>query len=188
MLGVEARDPFLGAQDFLGLDENIRNLALRTALIVMRADLRAAGAKEPKFATDLWDGYRPARKRLIETIRRNELTNVVFATGDHHRHLVGSVPENDEEPEGKKVAVEFQAASITSNGNGVGDAPLRHVLANNPHFELYTDRRGYQLFDVTPERWTTSVKIVDRVETPGGKLETAATFVVSPRAPEIHRA
>ena len=36
--------------------------------------------------TDLWDGYRPARKRLIETIRRHELTNVVIATGDHHRH------------------------------------------------------------------------------------------------------
>jgi alkaline phosphatase D len=87
----------------------------------MPVDFRAQDAEEAQFATDLWDGYRPARKRLIESIRRHDLSNVVIATGDHHRHLVGCVPENDEDLDGPPVAVEFQAASISSNGNGNGE-------------------------------------------------------------------
>jgi alkaline phosphatase D len=90
--------------------------------------------------------------------------------------------------EGKKIAVEFQAASITSNGNGGGQAPVAHVRRNNPHVALYTDQRGYQLFDVTPKAWTTDVKVMDRVETPGGSIATLASFVVTPDAPVLHQA
>ena len=160
---------------------------LAQQVIVMPADLRALDATEARHATDLWDGYRPARRRLIQSIRDHRLTNVVFATGDHHRHLIGSVPERDEDPEGRKVAVEFQAASITTNGNGKGERAFAHVLKNNPHFDLYTDQRGYQLFDVTPKAWTTAVKVMDRVEAPGGTISTLATFVVTPEAPVLHR-
>jgi hypothetical protein len=31
-------------------------------------------------------------------------------------------------------------------------------VLNNPHFSLYTDQRGYQLFDIKPNAWTTDVK------------------------------
>ncbi|OJW76644.1 MAG: hypothetical protein BGO57_10270 [Sphingomonadales bacterium 63-6] len=160
---------------------------LAQQIIVMPVDFREPDATEAQFATDLWDGYRPARKRLIESIQRHKLSNVVIATGDHHRHLVGSVPENDENPDGQKVAVEFQAASISSEGNGKGEAGLDHMMRNNPHFSLYTDRRGYQLFDITRERWKTDVKVMDRVETPGGQISTLASFVVTPDAPVLHR-
>ncbi|MFC4256207.1 alkaline phosphatase [Altererythrobacter xixiisoli] len=160
---------------------------LAQQIIVMPVDFRAADATEGKFATDLWDGYRPARKRLIDSIRRHELTNVVIATGDHHRHLVGSVPANDEAPDGEKVAVEFQAASITSNGNGKGTAGLEHMLRHNPHFELYTDRRGYQLFDINEKEWRTDVKVMDQVEQQGGQISTLAQYVVTPEQPVLHQ-
>lgn len=174
-----------------GLDAGRGNAAawnlLAQQVIVMPVDFRAADAEEGKFATDLWDGYRPARARLIDTIRRHRLTNVVIATGDHHRHLVGSVPEKDEAPDGRKVAVEFQAASISSNGNGKGEAGLEHMMRNNPHFDLYTDRRGYQLFDITPKEWRTDVKVMDQVERPGGRIGTLASYVVTPDAARLHR-
>ena len=159
---------------------------LAQQIIVMPVDFREPGAGDAQFATDLWDGYRPARKRLIDSIRKHDLSNVVIATGDHHRHLVGSVPENDEQLDGRKVAVEFQAASISSEGNGNGESGLDHMMRNNPHFNLYTDRRGYHLFDITPERWQTDVKIMDQVEAPGGKISTLASFVVTPNAPVLH--
>lgn len=175
------------------LDEGLGGSAatwnlLAQQIIVMPVDFREEGAKEAQFATDLWDGYRPARRRLIESIRRHDLSNVIIAAGDHHRHLVGSVPENDDEPDGRKVAVEFQAASISSDGNGKGEAGLAHMMKNNPHFDLYSDRRGYQLFDVAPDRWKTDVKIMDQVEAPGGKVSTMASFLVTPDTPRLHRA
>jgi alkaline phosphatase D len=182
----------LGRRQEAWLDEGLGNGAtwnlLAQQIIVMPFDLRQAGATEPEFATDLWDGYRPARARLINSIRKHELTNVIIATGDHHRHLVGSVPERDDDVAGKKVAVEFQAASITSNGDGKGEEGLAHHRANNPHFALYTDKRGYHLFDITPKQWTTDVKAMDRVETPGGSISSLAKFAVTPDAARLHEA
>ncbi|MDE8651216.1 alkaline phosphatase D family protein [Novosphingobium album (ex Liu et al. 2023)] len=182
----------LGKAQEAWLDAGLGNQAtwnlLAQQVIVMPVDFRASDAAEARFATDLWDGYRPARARLIESIRKHDLTNVIIATGDHHRHLVGSVPESDDRPDGRKVAVEFQAASITSNGNGKGEAGLEHMMRNNPHFALYTDRRGYQLFDITAKEWTTSVKVMDQVEKPGGKITTLAKYAVTPDAPVLHHA
>ena len=181
----------LGRAQEAWLDEGLGNDAvwnlLAQQIIVMPVDFRADDAAEARFATDLWDGYRPARKRLIESIRKHELTNVVIATGDHHKHLVGSVPANEDRPDGPKIAVEFQAASISSNGNGKGEAGLEPMMRNNPHFDLYTDRRGYQLFEVTPKMWRTHVKVMDQVQTSGGKISTLARYSVSPDAPILRR-
>ncbi|MDK2762060.1 MAG: alkaline phosphatase D family protein [Sphingopyxis sp.] len=181
----------LGRQQEAWLDEGLGSGAtwnlLAQQIIVMPVDFRADDAAEARFATDLWDGYRPARKRLIDSIRKHELTNLIVATGDHHKHLVGLVPENDERPDGPKIAVEFQAASISSNGNGTGEAGLDQMMRNNPHFDLYTDRRGYQLFDITPKQWRTDVKVVDQVEKPGGRISTLARYAVEPNAPALHR-
>lgn len=160
---------------------------LAQQVIAMPVDFRQAGASEPAYATDLWDGYRPARQRLVEMIQRHSPGNVIIASGDHHRHLVGELPENDQAPDGNKVAVEFTAASITSNGNGVGAAPLQHIVDNNPHFALYTDQRGYQVFDITPTRWTTEVKVMDYVDRPGSPIHTLQRFAVQHGRPQLLR-
>ena len=179
----------LGEQQEAWLDKGLGNEAswnlLAQQVIIMPVDFRAEGDDEPRFATDLWDGYRHARQRLIDSIRRNQLSNVVIATGDHHRHLVGEVPENDDIMDGNKVAVEFQAASISSNGDSKGEAPLAHMMANNPHFDYYADSRGYQLFDITPEQWLTEVKVLDKVTTRGGKLRTERRYAVLPDRPKL---
>ncbi|MFT4054625.1 MAG: alkaline phosphatase D family protein [Novosphingobium sp.] len=189
---AHASPEMLGRPQEAWLDEGLGNdrtwNLLAQQVIVMPLDVRAAGAEKPVFETDLWDGYRPAKARLIESIRKHDLTNVVIATGDHHKHAAGVVPERDDAPEGKGVAVEFLATSISSGGNGNGDAGLAHMLQNNPNLDLYTDRRGYQVFDVTPTRWTTDVKVMDQIEKPGGKASTLVRYEVTPDAPMLHRA
>jgi alkaline phosphatase D len=182
----------LGREQEAWLDDGLGNQAtwnlLAQQIIAMPIDYREQGATEPYFATDLWDGYRPARVRLVDSIRKHGLTNVVIATGDNHRHGVGSLPERDDDPEGKKAAVEFLTTSISSGGNGKGEGNVAHFLTNNPHLDLYTDRRGYQLFEITPETWTTDVRVIDQIDKPGGKISTLAKYSVTPEAPVLHKA
>jgi alkaline phosphatase D len=182
----------LGKTQEAWLDKGLGNQAgwnlIAQQVIVMPIDLRPAGATEPRHGTDLWDGYRPARERLVETIRKHGLTNVVIATGDHHKHMAGAVPADDNKLDGDKIAVEFLATSATSGGNGVGTAGLEHIVRNNPQIDLYADQRGYQLFDITPKLWRTDVKVLDRVDKPGGSLSTLASYAVMPDRPVLHRA
>ncbi|WP_176590309.1 alkaline phosphatase D family protein [Sphingobium sp. EM0848] len=76
--------------------------------------------------------YRPARARLIDSIRRHQLSNVVIASGDFHRNFVGTVPEREDAPDGKQAAIEFLATSITSNGNGAPLSEVERDLSDNP--------------------------------------------------------
>lgn len=181
----------LGKRQEAWLDKGLANAAawnlLAQQVIVMPIDLRPAGAVEPRFPTDLWDGYRPARQRLIDSIRRHRLTNVVIATGDHHKHVIGTLPVDDRRPDRGSAAVEFVATSATSGGNGVGTAKLEHIVRNNPHIDLYVDQRGYQLFDITPTRWQTEVKVLDRIDKPGGRISTLARYAVTPDRAMLHR-
>jgi alkaline phosphatase D len=183
MLG-HAQEAWLGD----GLDTPRRWNLLAQQVIVMPLDVRAPGQNRPVFETDLWDGYRPAKARLVESIRSRGLTNVVIASGDHHKHAAGVLPERDDAPDGAPVAVEFLASSISSGGNGRGEAGLDHYLANNPNLDLYTDRRGYLVFDISAARWTTDVRVMDEVRQPGGTIRTLARYEVAPERPELNRA
>jgi alkaline phosphatase D len=181
----------LGAAQEAWLDKGLANHAawnlLAQQVIVMPLDVRRPEQARPVFETDLWDGYRPARARLVDYIRKHRLTNVVIASGDHHKHGAGTLPERDGAPDGKQVAVEFLASSISSGGNGNGETGNDHVLRNNPNWDLYTSRRGYQLFDITPKRWTTEVKVMDEVEKPGGTIRTLTQYHVKPDEPRLYR-
>lgn len=182
----------LGKAQESWLDARLNNGAkwnlLAQQIMMMPFDFRNPGATEPRFATDIWDAYRPARSRLKDSIEKHGLTNVIIATGDHHKHLIGTIPADDEEPEGKCVAVEFLTGSISSDGNGRGEEDIRHYRPNNPHVALHTDRRGYQIFEVSPKTWTTEVKVIDQVEKPAGAVSTLAKFVVTPEAAALQEA
>ncbi|HQS96332.1 alkaline phosphatase D family protein [Novosphingobium sp. 17-62-19] len=182
----------LGAVQEQWLDEGLGhgrawNL-LAQQILVMPYDRSGPNAPAPDFAFDDWDGYRPARARLVESIRRHDLSNVVIASGDYHRHFVGTVPERDDALDGRMAAIEFLATSISSNGNGRPIPDVDYQLSNNPHLKLITDQRGYQLFDITPKLWRTDVKVVDQVERSGGKLSMLASFVATPDRVAVERA
>ena len=60
-------------------------------------------------------------------------------------------------------------------------------IRSGTNVALLNDQRGYQTYDITPKEWRTDVKVMDRVQSPGGKLDTLARFAVTPDKAELHR-
>lgn len=138
--------------------------------------------------TDSWSGYPDARQRLVRSIAEQGQGNVVIATGDVHKHHAGVLPSVEGDLASAPVATEYVCSSISSGGDG-SDMPTGWdgVEERNPHTALVNDRRGYQLFDVTPAGWTTSVMAVDRVSVPDSPRHEVARFVTEPGRPGLHR-
>ncbi|MBU4038281.1 MAG: alkaline phosphatase, partial [Alphaproteobacteria bacterium] len=51
--------------------------------------------------------------------------------------------------------------------------------ADNPFLKFNNAQRGYVVCDVTPERWQTEFKVLDKVSERGGTLTTRAKFAVA---------
>ncbi len=179
----------LGSRQESWLDQGLANDAgwnlLAQQVLVMPYQRFRPGETTPFTSYDTWDGYRPARARLVDSIRRNRLTNVVIASGDFHRNFVGTLPERDEEPEGRQVAVEFLSTSISSNGNGGPLPEVARELVQNPHIDMINNIRGYHMYDISPRLWKTEIKVMDQVQSAGGRISTLASYVVAPDRPAI---
>ena len=143
---------------------------------------RALGGGGLYLSNDKWDGYDPARSRVLEMIRARSGGNVVILTGDAHEAYAFEVTDD---PNGLgyqalsgqgSAAVEFVATSITSRGDlpaGNGPTALFAQLAanteqllrlTNPHLKYYQNTlNGYLLLDLSPERLQAEFWMVPRV-------------------------
>ncbi|MBF5007164.1 alkaline phosphatase D family protein [Diaphorobacter caeni] len=143
-------------------------------------------------STDSWDGYPPARDRLIRAIDANPPRNTVFLGGDIHQNYVCNVEAlNAREGNGKKprvIASEFCGTSITSR-SGTTQDKVDAIRQHNPHVLFArSEERGYGLCDITPDRWTTTLNAVaNPLNADSGVLELAK-FVVEDRRPGIQLA
>jgi alkaline phosphatase D len=116
---------------------------------------------------DQWDGYEPARERLLESATAADRTIVL--TGDIHLAGVGQLPG---------VGIEFVSTSISSTGLVPPD--LEAVVATlGDIVDVELQHRGYTRHVVTPDTWTAEYRIVDDVADPGSPVSTWKTFVVS---------
>ncbi len=102
-----------------------------------------------KINLDAWDGYPAERAALSSFITDNEVSNVVFVTGDTHSSWAFEVTDdpfnNYDSITGKgAIAVEFGTTSINSSNSDEGN-PLDTVLAHekkimsndmNPHMKF----------------------------------------------------
>jgi len=165
------------------------NLIAQQVFVMPLYGAGADGGRQLRPGPDSWSGYLASRARLVESIARHKLSNVVIATGDAHIHAIGTVPMRDDAPDGPAAAVEFLATSITSGGDGApGEIPRHKALREaSPNVALLNNQRGYQMFDVSPKDWRTDVKVLDRVQSPGGTLSTLARFAVEPDKVALHR-
>jgi alkaline phosphatase D len=134
-------------------------------------------AQGPRFWNDSWDGYVPARQRLLQSLQKSQAPNPVLLGGDIHENWVGHILADYANEKSKKIGVEFCGTSITSR-SGIGDrAP--QLLAANPHF-VYANglQRGYGVVEFSPKRLSTTLRGVDTSQPGGTRLETLARFEV----------
>jgi alkaline phosphatase D len=127
------------------------------------SDVRLNGAV---LNYDQWDGYGPARDRLLESARVAPRTIVL--TGDIHLAGVGLLPG---------VGIEFVTTSISSGG--LVPADLEDVVGTIGDIRaVELAHRGYTRHVVTPETWTAEFRIVDDAADPASTVSTWRTYVV----------
>lgn len=157
MLGVD-QEAWL-AQTFATATATWTVLGQQTVL----TDLRFDGAI---LNYDQWDGYAPARERLLSAA--GVVERLVVLTGDIHLAGVGLLPG---------IGVEFVTASISSDG--LVSEELQPILAS---FETVVDaelaHRGYTRHTVTPQAWTAEYRIVGDVRDAASPITTWRTFTV----------
>jgi len=109
---------------------------------------------------DAWDGYRPARDRLLDFLEARRLRSTVILTGDVHSSWAYDVAKDpwsgyDASTGRGAAAVEFVTPSITStSGWDPKTAATRagQLLASRPHLKWADGlSHGYIVLDVTKE-------------------------------------
>ncbi|KQV50281.1 hypothetical protein ASC95_12905 [Pelomonas sp. Root1217] len=134
-------------------------------------------AAEPTYWTDGWDGYAPARNRLLATVRERQVPNVVVLGGDVHSHIVADLKVDFDDLDSPVVASEFCGSSITSWGGK--QQRLDEVLPHNPHLHYgRSDQRGYMAFVLDKAGLQATVRSLDDALQPDSAIRSMARFAV----------
>lgn len=134
------------------------------------------------FWSDGWDGYAPARQRLLDTIDGRGLKNAITIGGDAHSYWTTDLKADFDNPDSKTVATEFVSTSLSSVG--LPYSSVRKVLPQNPHVKYFESRRrGYVLCSMTPKQTITDFRVVDNVRQRSAGIRTLKRFVVEQGEP-----
>lgn len=165
--GVPATDPqlnnpsrqLLGAVQRDWLIQGLKNSTAQWRILpqqVMVGPLRFTALGQTYIVNpDQWDGYPAERARVMDSLLQNNISNVVFLTGDIHTSWGNDLPFGpgtyDPNTGAGSTAVEFVTPSITSaNASSLGNFDPSIVRSQNPHVK-YVDltRHGYLILDIT---------------------------------------
>ncbi|MEM6828941.1 MAG: alkaline phosphatase D family protein [Bacteroidota bacterium] len=142
---------------------------------------------------DSWDGYPSEQEKIAQVIKENEITNVVFITGDTHSAWAFEVTNKpfdgyDQKTGDGAFAVEFGTTSINS-ANSNERFPTEQVIQHekkivntdiNPHLKFANMRdHGYLLLSLTEDKVTGQWKFMETVKEPNLSFKEIKTMWVS---------
>jgi alkaline phosphatase D len=129
------------------------------------------------YWTDGWNGYAPARDRLLSTVAAKKVPGVVVLGGDVHSNYVADLKPDFDDPASPVVASEFCGTSITSLS--LPQSRIDAAREFNPHIRYgRSDQRGYVRFELDARQLRASLEVVERPIDPESRVTTAARFVV----------
>jgi len=205
----EFADParhLLGAEQEAWFSSALTGSRARWKLVgnqVVFAPIKLAGAPDATGASlyanpDQWDGYTPARDRILDAVQSAGVGNLVIFTGDVHAGMAFDVARDVNNPavydpvSGRGVfGVEFVAPSISSAGDpedpddaeelveqlAVGNADLLRVA--NPHLKyIRGELNGYLLVDIDAARLRAEYWLVPWVGAPTDEESMDRAFEV----------
>jgi len=185
----ELQDPtrsVLGWDQEHWLDEEFSRSSTPWNLLAQQtlmAPLTVPGREEApsRVRTDGWDGYPPARKRLLDSMTGRRLRNPIVMGGDLHAFYVADL-RSGEASASAVVASEFVGTSITSQAAQQGY--YDRLKAVNPHIH-HADgtQRGYLRMTLTTSRLDADLMGLDDVRLADSKISRQAGFVVEAGRP-----
>ena len=157
---------------FLG---RLRSSTARWKLVANQVMIAPLKAGNQPINPDQWDGYVDDRKRVLDTIADNKLSDVVFLTGDIHTYMANQVLRNADS--GPSIATEYIGGSITSEGvpdaNGALEAA---VMAGNPWIKQFNGTaKGYAQVGLTSQAAKVTYRVSD-ITKPGAPHSTLAAY------------
>ncbi len=210
---TDASRQMLGAEQERWLAERVYGSTARWRILgnqVILSPLKLLGLPRASklslhMSNDSWDGYEPARDRLLEVIGKTR--NVVVMTGDAHEAYAFDItpdPNNLLAYNGVSgrgsLGVEFVVTSTTTRGDktigtslsaiidNAGDSAQTLLPLSNPHLKYFENRRnGYVLLDVTPERVLGEFWFVPKVGVRSDEETRGATFVCDDGSAKLRR-
>ena len=133
------------------------------------------------YWTDGWDGYAPARNRLLGALAQRQVPGAVVLGGDVHSNYVADLKADYDDAASPVVASEFCGTSITSLG--LAQSRIDAARGFNPHVRYARgDQRGYMRFALDAKQLQMQVRVVDALDPLSG-VTTAARFVVEAQQP-----
>ena len=143
-------------------------------------------AGQGEFWTDGWDGYAPARARLLGGIAERQVPNVVVLGGDVHASFVADLKPDFNDARSPVVASEFCGTSISSHGPS--QARVDKLLSFNPHVRHGRgDQRGYMAFELKDRLLQATLMAVARPDDARSPVTVDARFVVEAGRPGPQR-
>ena len=166
------------------------NFLAQQTLMAQSSQLPVEKRDDGRFWTDGWDGYPDARDRLFADILRHKPSNPVVLSGDVHTFYAAELRRHFHRPvsaDNPVIAAEFCGTSITSNSRP--QSRTEQYVAMNPHIRYgRSDRRGFMLMQVSPERLSASFIGLQDVHAPQSKTELLASFTLDTGKSVITRA
>ena len=159
------------------------NLVAQQTLMARLAWPNPAGGNGDALSwTDGWDGYAPARGRLLGSVAERKAPGVVVLGGDVHANYVADLKLDFDAPQSPVIATEFCGTSITSHG--LPQDRIDAARGLNPHVHYGRgDERGYVRFRLEAGQLQARLRVVDRPDDPASGIRTAARFVVDAERP-----
>ena len=187
---AERLDPgrsLLGAVQEAWLGDGLARASTRWNVIAQQTLMAQVdrGSETPgSFWHDGWDGYAPARQRLLDAVAASPVRDTLVASGDVHAFWAADLKRDYDAPGAPTVATEFVGGSITSQGPS--NARVRALLARNPQLRYgLGGRYGYAHVALAPKSATVSFRMVDTVREPTSGIATAARFTVEAGNPGV---
>jgi alkaline phosphatase D len=145
------------------------------------AKIEANAALGLPWGADMWDGYPADRQRFLGLVEKAR-ANAIVVSGDSHAFWANEL--FDAETGGKRVAVEFGTAAISSPGPGesIATVPLGEAFAKFNREVLFNNQtaHGFLLLTLTHAQATGELIAVSSIKDKAFTTKALATYRATP--------
>ena len=192
--GCEARhDParsLLGHEQERWLRESLRASRARWNIVAQQTlvtSLSVTQEQDPqeRIWMDGWDGYLPAKQRLLQALAQPGVRNPIVLGGDVHSEWLCNLRLDPLRPDSPIIASEACGTSITSSAGISQKAAEKAMRENRDVLYGNADRRGYNLLSLGTEVAQLRFRAIEDVRRRDAPVRSLARFVIESGRPGL---